>query len=117
MSSKGHGCARCDQSLSKGKAGGVAIDKVTVSLSARILSCFCGIHPPPQGVDSHENDLVEYAFGSMIAIEQAQPQLFILHFFKCRQARQEGLVGKEARRKDQNGNGYQQVGQDKGDMF
>jgi hypothetical protein len=67
-------------------------------------------YPPPQRVDGHENDLVEYPLWSIIAFEQAKSQLFIFDFFKGGQARQEGFVGKKACCEDEYRDGYDYVG-------
>jgi hypothetical protein len=92
----------------------------TKSLSGRqqsALDCVCPrrTYPPPQRVDSHEDDLVKYSLRPIIAFEQAESQLFIFDFFKSGQTRQEGFVGEEACCEDEYRDGYYYVGKGESD--
>lgn len=72
-------------------------------------------YPPPQRVDSHEDDLVKDPLWPIIAFEQAKSQLFILDLFKGGQTRQEGFVGEEACCEDEYRDGYYYVGKGESD--
>lgn len=72
-------------------------------------------YPPPQRVDSHEDDLVKYSLRPIIAFQQAESQLFIFDFFKGGQTRQEGFVWEEACCEDEYRDGYYYVGEGESD--